>query len=367
MSRLRFSVTLCLFALLLSSGSQLSKGDNPARDAGSGKPTSVNTAAGMLRVSGPYTHGSLSVFLLHAEKQDEREFLTLDRGLKDGVVKVTELEKERVGELKIDNGSNLPLYLQEGERLVGGKQDRIIAASLVLPAKSGPVGVPTFCIEQSRWQEGDSGRKFGFAVNPALAPKGVRGAAKFESSQDRVWKSVKAQKDTAKKQDLAPSKTSSANELLDAPKIRKISDDHAAALASALRDQPDAVGVAVALGGLIEEVNLYPNHALFSKLYPRLVQCYAVQAQLLEAKGDTAKALTPADIAAFIKAGKEQPAQTRKLNASNEAVCSQLEEGKFQCLTRYEGRTIHFQMMKKNAMGGSAAARFRFGALGSDW
>src|SRR5262245_21736321 len=100
-----------------------------ARDASSTEQ--VETELGLLQVSGPYTHGTLSVFLLRSDNQDDREFLTLDQGLKDGTVKITELEQESVGQLKINNESSLPLYLQEGERLVGGKQDRTLAASLV--------------------------------------------------------------------------------------------------------------------------------------------------------------------------------------------------------------------------------------------
>src|SRR4051794_18836324 len=84
-----------------------------------------------LCVSGPYQHENISVFLLHAENQDQRDFLTLDEGLEKDLVKVTELEQERVGELRFDNQSDRPLYLQEGERLYGGKQDRTIAVSLV--------------------------------------------------------------------------------------------------------------------------------------------------------------------------------------------------------------------------------------------
>src|SRR5438093_7460880 len=90
-----------------------------------------------LSVSGPYRHENMALFLVHAENQDERDFLTLDEGLRKGLVKVTELEQERVGELHVDNQSDRPLYLQEGERLYGGKQDRTIAVSMVLPPKSG--------------------------------------------------------------------------------------------------------------------------------------------------------------------------------------------------------------------------------------
>src|SRR5262245_7930454 len=77
-----------------------------------------------LRVSGPHVHENLAVFLLHADSQDGRDFLTLEEGLERGLVRISEMDQERVSELQLVNQSDYPLYLQEGERLYGGKQDR---------------------------------------------------------------------------------------------------------------------------------------------------------------------------------------------------------------------------------------------------
>jgi len=317
-----------------------------------------------LHVSGPYGHENLTVFLVHAENQDERNFLTLDEGLTKGLVKVTELEQEQVGELRFENQSDRPLYLQEGERLYGGKQDRTIAVSLVVPPKSGKVGVPTFCIEQSRWHEGDKGRTFGFTVNPALAPKGVRGAAKVEDNQSRVWECVGAQKKSAVTKSLASNTNSSANELLDAPRVQKISDEYAQALGKALDKHRDTVGVVIVVNGQIEEADVYPNHALLGKLYPRLVRSYAVQAALLGDLGRSEKRLSTADIARFLKEGDVKARRARKVGTHNEIQVGELDDNKFRCATRYEGKVVHWQVMKKN---GTARGAVGNDLLGTDW
>jgi ARG/rhodanese/phosphatase superfamily protein len=317
------------------------------------------------RVSGPYAHANLTIFLIHAPDQDKRNFLTLEEGLKGDLVSITEMDQEQVGELQIDNQSDRPLYLQEGERLSGGKQDRIIAASMVLPPKSGKKAVPTFCIEQSRWQEGDYGRKFGFTLNTALAPKGVRGAAKFEHSQGGVWHTVSVQKSYAKDKALAGNTNSSGNELLDAPRVRQLSDEYTAKLAAALRDSPDAVGVAVVLNNQIEEVNVYPNRALFGKLYPRLVGSYALQAEMLKGRAKAARVPLAADVERFMRAGAERARHDKTINTANTARVRELEGHKFQCATSYQGKTVHWQLMKKNGLSG--VDRRRGGILGSDW
>ena len=95
------------------------------------RPATIR-AAENYRLSGPYAHQNLAVYLLHSDKRDDRDFITLNEGLKSGQVKVTELENEQVARLRIENQSDKPLFLQEGDRVTGGKQDR------TLPTDGGP-------------------------------------------------------------------------------------------------------------------------------------------------------------------------------------------------------------------------------------
>jgi hypothetical protein len=316
-------------------------------------------------IRGPFAHQDLTVFLLCSDRQDGHDFLTLDEGLKEGLVTITEQEQERVGALLIENQSDRPLYLQEGERLVGGKQDRTIVSSLVIPPKSGKTSVPTFCVEHNRWVEGNKGKEFGFSVNPALAPKGVRGAAKVEGSQDRVWGCVAAQKVSAHAKLQCPNTNSSVNEMLDAPQVQAISEEYAAALEGALdqAENSDAVGMAIVFNGQIEEVNLYPNRALFRKLFPRLIRAYAVQAALLKDQAKGGEPVTIAAVAQFLQAGDAKSQKKNALDAHNDVQVSELGESRFQCTTRYDGRSIHWQLMAKNREAGTAGAA----VLGSDW
>lgn len=316
-------------------------------------------------VRGPFTHKDLTVFLLCTNRQDGHDFLTLDEGLKEGLVTITEQEHERVGALQIENQSDRPLYLQEGERLIGGKQDRTIISSLVIPPKSGKTSVPTFCVEHNRWVEGKKGKAFGFSVNPALAPKGVRGAAKVEGSQARVWGCVAAQKVSAHKTLQCPNTNSSVNEMLDAPQVQTISEEYAAALGRALdrAENSDAVGMVIVFNGQIEEVNLYPNRALFRKLFPRLIRAYAVQAALLKDQAKGGEPMTSVAVARFLQERDAKSQKKNALDANNDVEVNELGDSRFQCTTRYNGKSIHWQLMAKNREGGTAGAD----VLGSDW
>jgi hypothetical protein len=345
------------------------EGDSPDVDPSAGERTSIDLPEGSpyTRVSGPYTHEELSVFLIHGRRQDRRNFLTLPEGLKDGQVKITEKENEQVGELLVDNQSDQPLYLQEGERLQGGKQDRTIIASLVIPPRSGRVGVPTACIEQSRWEEASNGRKFSYTANAAFAPKGVRGAAKVEGSQEKVWRCVAAQKDTAKLRLKTMNTNSSANEMLDSDKAKKVSDQFAKAFRATLSRNRDAVGVAIVVHGQVEEVNVYPSHELLAKLMQRLVGSYALQTRMFKPKGSPMRPPSAATVAKLLEGGKGKLLEKRTINRNNKVRVHQLSETSFLCTTYFNGKLVHWQVMKKNRAGNDVNAKAASDMLGSDW
>jgi hypothetical protein len=293
-------------------------------------------------VTGPFAHQNLAVFLIHSEQQDPREFITLDEGLKNGSVKVSERAQEQVNKLQIDNQSDYPLFLQEGDRLQGGKQDRTIYTSMVVPPHSGNMDLPAFCIEQSRWTAGSNGAFFAGVSNTALAPKAVRIEGKVNMNQGGVWSAVRSQKYLYAS--LADYNTSSLNEALDAPKVKELSDQFATALSSPVEGHPTAVGVAIAVNGKIEEVNIYPNHALLRKLYPRLLQSYALQANAEKDKAKEGEAATVADVVAFMAQEKEKDTKVNTIDSLNTLEIRELDK-RVECRSTYDGTLVHRQRL----------------------
>ena len=104
-----------------------------------------------LSIAGPYTHENLSIFLLvGADALDGNRFIPLDDALEQKCVVVH--ETDNVGELEVENLSELfDLYIQAGDVVKGGRQDRTLGVDFVLPAKSGRVPIPSFCVESGRW------------------------------------------------------------------------------------------------------------------------------------------------------------------------------------------------------------------------
>ena len=265
--------TRILTVLLLAGGYVAADATRPATGA-----VTVRVEGESYRITGPYGNDRLSVFLLHSGKRDRRAYLTLHEALRKKTVRVTEKGAGEVNSLLVSNDGDEPVFIQEGDCIQGGKQDRTFYSSLVVPGKTRNMAVPAFCVEPDRWVAGDRGATFAAPSGAALAPKSVRQAAKYENDQGRVWDAVARNKDDAVRLSGAPNRTTSLNEALDSAQVKRLFEKTVRSLGDLAARHPDAVGVAVSVNGRIEEVNIYPANSLLGKLYPRLLRSYALQA-----------------------------------------------------------------------------------------
>ncbi|HZN63155.1 MAG TPA: DUF6569 family protein [Planctomycetota bacterium] len=314
-------------------------------------PATVEENGAKLRITGPYAYENLAVYLLHSDARDDRDFMTLDEGLKEGSVTVTEKGEGQVSELLLENSSPRALFIQEGDRVKGGKQDRIIGLSFVVPAKSGKMSVPSFCVEQGRWSSKGEAAGAAFTAGDAqLAPKEVRAAAKAGKDQSEVWREVEGVKLMGVVTMDSENTNTSLNETMDSEKTKKAVEPFVKYLEGILAGKPDAVGVAFALNGRIEEVNIYPGHKLLAKLYPRLLGSYALSAILEKESG---KSPSAAEVAAFMKEGREKGKRTEQV-AGNSVTVRDL-EANVQCITEYQGKSVHSQWMRRDERAASPA------------
>ncbi len=87
------------------------------------------------RLEGPFTHGNLSVFLVHGkDKIKSVTFITLQEALVQK--KVIVRETRSVNELSIENVSSDEVYVQSGDIVKGGQQDRMLVVDLILPRRT---------------------------------------------------------------------------------------------------------------------------------------------------------------------------------------------------------------------------------------
>ena len=121
------------------------------------------------RLTGPYEHDNLAIYLNHREGSDSESVpLTLQEALEQEVVKV--IETGDVKELVVRNLGERGIFIQSGDMVKGGKQDRVLIVSMILPPSSSDVPIGAFCVEQGRWAARGQENAAEFSASTELAP-----------------------------------------------------------------------------------------------------------------------------------------------------------------------------------------------------
>src|SRR5438105_417107 len=144
-----------------------------------------------LIVSGPYTHEKLAIFLFHGSDEiDGGGYTSLTEAFEKKHVHVH--ETGTVGELEVENlSAEFDIFIQAGDVVKGGRQDRTIPIDFIVPTRSGRIPIPAFCVEMGRWHKRgfEDDAKFTSSTHSIHATS-IRLAAKVAHDQAAVWESV---------------------------------------------------------------------------------------------------------------------------------------------------------------------------------
>ena len=234
------------------------------------------------RISGPFTHDNLAVFLIHGpDKIQGKTYLTLQEAME--AKKVVVAETGNVNELTIENVSNEDVYIQSGDIVKGGRQDRTIQNDLVCPAKSGKMPLAAFCVEHGRWsgRGNEAASQFGSsAMN--LSSKALKVAAKGANDQSAVWAEVSnAQGKMSTNAGRSVASTQSASSLqlsLEDKGVQEAIGAYQSELAGIVDKKADVIGYAFAINGKLNSVDVYASHSLFIKMWPKNLRASSVEA-----------------------------------------------------------------------------------------
>lgn len=245
-----------------------------------GKPAIIT--AGEYRLSGPYSHKNLSIFLVHGKNTFEgKTFITLQEAMVQK--KVVVYETKSVNQLSIENVSNDDIYVQAGDIVKGGQQDRMIGVDLIVPRRSGKMPIAAFCVEHGRWSSRGNERSTVFSSSSDVAStREIKLAAKRANSQGGVWENVRIAQDklSANVGATVNSKVSASSLQLavENEKVRETADSYTKALANIVNSNNDVIGYVFAINGKVNSADVYGSNALFRKLWPKLLKANAVEA-----------------------------------------------------------------------------------------
>jgi ARG/rhodanese/phosphatase superfamily protein len=316
-------------------------------------------AHGDQRISGPHVHRNLAIYLIHGHSAAGAVPLTLSEALARGSVQVA--ETGQVNELKIENTGEDEVFIQAGDMVKGGRQDRVLTVSLVLPPRSGVIPIASFCVEPGRWsaREGEDPTRFSSATEampsrkallvmaaPPVAeparPEASQGARtatgssaqrgpdprpdvtldarqgagnRSPSRQQEVWDTVaRTQAALAGNVGVSVRAAESASSLqlsLEHSALKEARAPYLAALEAAGLKDDDVVGYVAAIGGRPVSADVYPSNGLFRKVWARQLAAVATEAISAKAVEHAAAAPSVADVEEFLAAAERGKAQER--------------------------------------------------------
>lgn len=256
------------------------------------------------RLSGPYTHNNLTIFLVHGrDLAGNRTFLTLQEALDQK--KVIVYETKDVNELAIRNVSNQDVYVQAGDIVKGGDQDRMISVDFIVPRRSKRMPISAFCVESGRWSRrgSENNASFGSSAN-FVTSKELKLAAKSKNSQQAVWENVKVVQDKLSANVggvvSSPVSASSLELAVENDKVKESTEDYIKALTNITQSKTDVIGYVFAINGHVNSADIYASRALFAKLWPKLLKANATEAVAEMQIDSLAKPVTDELVRGFI-------------------------------------------------------------------
>ena len=310
------------------------------------------SAAGADRITGPFTHDNLTVFLIHGPNQTAKTFLTLEQAIAER--KVVVYETRDVNELAIENVSDMDVFIESGDIVKGGAQDRTLKDDLILPAKSGKISIVSFCVEHGRWtQRGNESVRTFESANQTLATKELKMAVKMKANQQEVWNQVAAAQASMSSamntSAHAPASPTSFAMSMETPAVQRSIDGYIQELAGIPNHQDDVIGYAFVINGRVNSADIYGSHALFAGLWMKLLRASAVEAVTEYQAGKKFAPAAVADVqAVFADAHSAKPV-VRDLTARTQVVTKETAQNvMFETRDRAQGGAwIHKNYMTK--------------------
>jgi hypothetical protein len=286
--------------------------------------------AGAYRISGPVVHGNLAIYHIHGTSRPGPVPLTIQEALENGTIEVREIGD--VNELEVENKGDQEIFIQAGDIVKGGQQDRVLSVSTLLPPHSGTKRIVSFCVESGRWSgRGDEdARRFSSAksalpsrlakvelAEAAAAPKNAPGSPPVGTRQLQIWQAVSQIQGKLSSNIgapvAAPRSRTSLQLSLENGRLQREQDEYLGALEASGQHDDDIVGYVFAVNGKVNSADIYSSNALFRKMWGKLLR-----ASITEAIGERDGANDPAPPAAaasdFIKTMSSGQAVERKVD-----------------------------------------------------
>jgi len=273
--------------------------------------------------SPPVNFKNLQIFMVHGKTNaDNLSYVTLKDAMENQWVEI--IETSNVNELSLRNNSDKTIFINAGDIIKGGKQDRTLTYDMVIAPRTKEQKLSSFCVEAGRWSKRGNESSAGFSSNTKmLTSRKLKIASKQHNSQDSVWANIAYQQDRINSNvsyyynsnvDVKSSQSASSLELtLDNKELRQMKEDYK----STFKDLTEntTIGFAYAINGELYNVDIYNNRQLFLDLFDKLLDAAIIEAITdLDKEQKEYSYLSVSDVMDALKMDNQAEENSKELN-----------------------------------------------------
>jgi len=299
-----------------------------------------------VKIAGPWKAGRLTVWAIEGPDSIHHPYLTVEQALATGRAIIHENNSQL---LWIENRSDSDLFLQSGDLIKGGQQDRMIESDMILGAHDTSQSLHVFCVERGRSTKRGSEPIETFSSSHWMAPlEHLRLVARHDlteqllsphvggltapdsnelqllqslpsdlsvgeasAAQESIWNDVEVvQSDLTRALHDSVTRNASPTSLELALETRSLNDreeDYERSFEAIARD-PAATGFVYAIDGQLIGADEYGSHSLFHAMWPKLVRSILSEAigshtELSHPENAQNEELTLDDVRQFVALG----------------------------------------------------------------
>ncbi|MDE0330370.1 MAG: hypothetical protein OXL41_00725 [Nitrospinae bacterium] len=343
-------------------------------------PATANATAGKdYRLSGPYSRENLAIYLIHREgRKGGSTPIILGEAMRKGLVKV--VETGNVRRLMVRNMGDREVFIQAGDIVKGGKQDRVLLTSMVIPPNSEFLPIGAFCVEAGRWAgrgrekvgefstsayrmpsragkiaimksirrerapETRQSARLGYELHGLRILEGARRRSRGPYLQGEVWHSVALMQDAlgrAVRAQVADRRSRTSLQLsLENKRLASALAGYEKDLSGLLEKHPDAVGYVFAVNGEINSGDEFGSAGLFRKVWSRQLKAAATEA-IAGKSAPKRRRPTLAEVAAFIDSARAAKPASRALPGDMSLVTRKAEGSFYMEVRRGNDHWVH--------------------------
>jgi len=141
-----------------------------------------------------YTYKNLKIIPIRQKNNGDGGIIGISRvislsdAIKNGIATITErgtASTENVHWLRINNNSDSSIYVNSGELIAGGRQDRMVMRDTILNPTKRDQYIPVMCVEEDRWS--DKEKEF---IYSGFANTHLRKTLDSAKNQVQIWREI---------------------------------------------------------------------------------------------------------------------------------------------------------------------------------